>query len=745
MVVIVIIITKIFITQKTPLAKNLNCNHSSPPLVNLLILSYNIIRYAYIIGEFMQFRKLFDFKNISRFITLAIVIFLFLPLIFPEKNDFKIIKKESVYSREDSPLPIFQKESILDKYVNKLKKFYKMDVPVFDTSKQESESTPIEDILIAENYPAAKTQAGIEPETKNNNKDVDITAQDLFFSADLYDKENDTYNTNPSSEQIKEDNSVNLQKGTVLTQDGMLLEPTQEGYYYKGKFYKNGTYPPNANKKRIEGALTRYHSRVAKNLGKKALYFADEHGNLTVSYVSELPNEASTDIETYLAQNRTQTQNTDNSKNSSYNNNLNNQNDMYKNYGIDNIADINNSDIALASIKSMHAAYNLANTKIKAGQMGQEINFNEPYQNAFINVFLNNNNTASNEIIPNKPNNPPLPPVNPENGETIVAGDQNFAQDYADKIHELHCGSDNTNDTEPSLTPFVIGNASQSNEGSISVSCDIAPVIIETSSAIYGNVSENSDFQKFTNELNKITNQSEKTDINIISTDRNFYPVAAALNNEESIRNSNDEPVTVHIIGPNEEEADLSKVLEGVTYSITDDVPAADKLNDDLADYYASLQDENTDTHTILAFPTEDETKVFVLADPNNSYWLKNPKQLKNAPAQYMEKNGVYYKGIIIDKTQIGDLVNAEKTNLLYISDQNYTHYLPNGSALTTVKEEDVKINSLHPEQIQKNTERVRDLTQKGQETLQKNQKKEQQTIEVIDLEKGNKKIQPQK
>lgn len=697
----------------------------------------------------MQFRKLFDFKNISRFITLAIVIFLFLPLIFPEKNDFKIIKKESVYSREDSPLPIFQKESVLDKYVNKLKKFYKMDVPVFDTSKQESESTPIEDILTAENYHAAQPKAKIEPETETKNKDVDITAQDLFFSADLYDEENDTHNNNSASEQIKEDNSVNLQKGTVLTQDGLLLEPTQEGYYYKGKFYKNGTYPPNANKKRIEGALTRYHSRIAKNLGKKALYFADEHGNLTVSYVSELPNEVSTDIETYLAQNRGQAQNANNSRNSPYNNNLNNQNDMYQNSKIDTTIDINNSDIALASIKSMHAAYNLANTKIKAGQMGQGINFNEPYQNAFINVFLNNNNTTSNDIIPNKPNNPPLPPADFENGETIVAGDQNFAQNYADKIHELHCGSGATENMpqEPSPTQNtpVIGNIFQVVDGGNAVSCDTAPLMVEQSSAITNNISQESDFDKFKEKLNGITNQSEKTDINIISTDRNFYPVAAALNNEESIRNSNDEPVTVHIIGPNEEEADLSKVLEGVTYSITDDMPAADKLNDDLANYYASLQDENTNTHTILAFPTEDETKVFVLADPNNSYWLKNPKQLKNAPAQYMEKNGVYYKGIIVDKTQIGNLVNKEKTNLLYISDQNYTHYLPNGSALTTVKEEDVKINSLHPEQIQKNTERVRDLTQKGQETLQKNQKKEQQAIEVIDLEKGNKKIQPKK
>ena len=57
----------------------------------------------------MKFKDLFDFKNIARFLVLALIIFLFLPLIFPEKSGFKILKKESVYSHEDSPLPIFPK------------------------------------------------------------------------------------------------------------------------------------------------------------------------------------------------------------------------------------------------------------------------------------------------------------------------------------------------------------------------------------------------------------------------------------------------------------------------------------------------------------------------------------------------------------------------------------------------------------------------------------------------------------
>ena len=660
----------------------------------------------------MQFKNLFHKKNISRFLITAIIIFLFLPLIFPEKTNFKIIKKESAYSHEDSPLPIFPKDSVLGKYVNKFKKFYKI-----------GSAEP-------EGYPQQNAEPTIKSEIEENqkpNQSVDITAEDLFFSAGYDDEDVYMAKSNPQAEQ--KDNTVNLQKGTVLTQDGLTLEPTQEGYYYKGKIYKNGTYPQNANKKHIEGALNRYHSRIAKNLGKKALYFADENGNLTVSYVDNLPDQTTKSIGTHYQNNQNQ-------------NTVRHNTRQARNMGGD---DINYSDVARVSTKDIHAAYNLLAHKIQSGQTRQGIDISEPMQNAVINNFLNGNSGTSNEITPNKPNDvPPPPPANPEISETVVAGGQDFAQNYADKIHELNCGTDERGSAASAAVPTapsIIGNVFKVIGDGSAVSCDTAPMIVETSSLITGNVSANSDLQRFASELNRVTSQSEKTDINIISTDRNFYPVASILNNEEIIINSNGEPVTVHIIGPNENETDLSKVLEGVTYSITDDMETADKLNDNLADYYASTQVENSATHTILAFPTDNERFVFILADPNNSYWLKNPRELENLPTQYMEKNGVYYKGIIVNKKDIGNLVSEEKTNLLYISDKDYTHYLPNGSALTTVKEEDVKINSLHPEQIQKNTDMVRNLTENGQKNLEKAQQKKQQSIEVKNLEKGNKKI----
>ena len=341
----------------------------------------------------MQFKDLFHKKNISKFIIFGIVIFLCLPLIFPEKNEFKIIRKESAYVHEDSPLPIFPKESLLDKYVNRFKIFYKINVPVFGSKDEE-------EILTAKNAVRrnSTTEEYIEEEeeTNANEDDIDITKEDLFFSA-AFDNEDDidllTTNVNPAEE--TQDLSVNLQKGTVLTKDGLTLEPTQEGYYHNGKFYKNGTYPHTADRRQIEGALSRYHSRIAKSLGKKALYLADEKGNLTVSYVEDFPNETSTDIDTYLARNKHRYQNITTSQN----NTTYKKDNRYDTYSNSKITDFDNeqtdnSDIFYASIKDMHAAYNLLNQKIQSGQIGQGLLPNPANLIPLGNILLNQTSVA---------------------------------------------------------------------------------------------------------------------------------------------------------------------------------------------------------------------------------------------------------------------------------------------------------------------------------------------------------------
>ena len=478
----------------------------------------------------MKFKDLFEKKNLTRVIILAIVIFLLLPLIFPEKTELKIIRKESVYPHEDSPLPIFPKESLLDKYANKFKKFYHLNSPASDDSKNNDTNRATKSNL-------TKLQPEIidetETEVKNRNEYIDIDAGDLFFSAD-YDDEDDNSHatkaeaTTPDSD---EDNSVNLNKGTVLTRDGMLLEPTQEGYYYKSKFYKNGTYPPNANKRHIEGALSRYHSRIAKNLGKKALYLADAKGNLTVSYVDTLPDESSTDIYTYLAKNRNTYQKIKSSKNTPRNT----VNDQYNSYSNSRIANfdneqIDNTDILLASIKSMHAAYSLLTEKIQSGQLGQGILPNPIGLIPLGGIILNQAAVAE-------------PPIETPEDEDLC---QNNDCKNSLKIAPIIPENDNASSSD--LSSFY------------RALCDVEDNSAEHNSCSYGlvydrnNIDLDLDSQNGINDLMEKVQNSDKTVIEISYINPHNYDYRALRERLDnmSLRNKNDAPVTVRLRGLSE-------------------------------------------------------------------------------------------------------------------------------------------------------------------------------------------------
>lgn len=671
----------------------------------------------------MQFKHLFNIKNIWRMLILAFVVFLALPIIFPETANIRIIKRENLFTREDSPLPIFPKENLVQKYLTSLKKFYKMESQDFNTPEME-----VQNII--------------------ERDEEDITAADLFFTDD-YDDE-DIYSFANAS--VNADNSVNLQKGTVLTKDGHTLEPTQEGYYNKGKFYKNGTYPQNADKIAIEGALSRYHNSIAKKLGKKALYYADDDGNLTVDYIDNLPYNISSGIDNYLAKNPIQINS--NNKNISGNNsdvtakNFNTNYDKYRGAHINSLnnKEIKNSDIAMASLSNMHAAYNLVQNKITSGEIGKDIEIQKPNtQNTALNNFLNSSGSTNITITTNPEGNQNESNYqgDPEEISTMVVGDQNFAQNYADGIHELNCSNADTPTKMNQEIPIFEPMLSKIDSNINTIICNQAPLVVEQSSSITNSLPEETDFDKFKKELNKVTNQSNKTNVNIMSTDKNFYPVATVLNEEGSITNSEGNKVTVYVTGPKEGASDLADVLQDITFSITDDTNVANQLHDELANYYVLTQNQNTDT--IVAFPTKDDKNVFVLTDPNNSYWIKNPKEIEKYPNQYMVKNGVYYKGAIVDKRAIGSMVNARKTNLLLVSDEQNTQYLPNGSVLVTVDEKDININSFDPKMVGKNVKMVKTLSETGesQKSKQKNTNKKQdinQQLTIYGLEKNKNK-----
>ena len=440
----------------------------------------------------MQFKDLFSFTNIRNVIIVGVIIFLTLPLIVPEEKSFSVLKKESVIDRDESPLPIFPRENLVEQYTKRLKKLYSFNktIPLYKTDEEiaaeigngamyadanlfdnknplnkanEAYETDETDYYNHHNYSNYANGSNIvnggnwtNSENKPNNignkdngksrrayssKDInraniitntdttnnqksnkktfeeDVSARDLFFSDDYFGGEDLFFSSAANKTQAFIDDTVNLQRGTVLTSDNMLLEPTQEGYYYQGNFYKNGTYPPNANKNAIESALKLYHTKVAGKLGKKALYFSDKNGNLTVGYVKKLPKDISTNIDTYRANNPNGTNNERYSRNSNMyastknynkgrNRNYNKYSDRYRGAHINSLnqSSTNNpdnayADISAASLQDMHTAYNMAINKINSGEMGQGININP--QNNNTNNNGNDNNTPGNSEIGN--------------------------------------------------------------------------------------------------------------------------------------------------------------------------------------------------------------------------------------------------------------------------------------------------------------------------------------------------------
>ncbi|MCR5505056.1 MAG: hypothetical protein K6E94_05870, partial [Elusimicrobiaceae bacterium] len=292
-------------------------------------------------------------KNIKNFLIGAFVIFLALPIIFPETNPVKILKKENNPKTEESPLPIFSRDNPITNYVKRLKEFYTLE----------------------------KRDEFTKEESADNQND-EVSSYDLFFSAD-----NDDEAVNLFADAGQIDNSIDIEKGVVRTNDGLFLQPTQEGYYYQGQFYKNGTYPPNANKKTIEGALSRYHNAIARNQGKKAIYSADGNGNLTVDYVKEYPDSVLGNIENYLAKNsqmkggandigtyaKAGKLDYDKYRGATING-LNNR----SGYSGGNYGSNGNADISKASLTDMHSAYNIALQKIKSGELLKENNIEKP-------------------------------------------------------------------------------------------------------------------------------------------------------------------------------------------------------------------------------------------------------------------------------------------------------------------------------------------------------------------------------
>lgn len=524
-----------------------------------------------------------------------------------------------------------------------------------------------------------------------------------FIDAFIYDSDDATTNT------------VNLQKGTVLTTDNLLLQPTQEGYFYNGKFFKNGHYPRFANRKYVEGALNRYHTQAAGKLGKKATYFKDNAGNLTVSYVDQLPNSKIDTFNSRHKENKGQTLLASNKFRDAYK--------KYQGARVNGKGNMINIDVADASLQDMHSAYDLLRSQIQNGTIKNGVNIKtpsnngtqNPKQNAVNNSIIDNflNNASADVNFSDKPNtnNTPVIPSEQAQTLTIVMGDQNFSEDYAYAIHDLGCGTGDIFTLQEVKQYHIAEQMMDDPLISLVLGTCAPPLEITPAENIDTHISQSEDIDVFREKVSNSAKQSDKTTVKIVSTNRDLGPMVNTLNEEQSITNINGEPVTIVAVGPKEGERNLATTMESITNSVIQEQDKAQELNKILSEYYLTTQLKPT--NTMLAFPGADG-EVFVINDPNNSYWIKNPKEIDGYPKMYLIRNGVYYQGAMVKNEDVKNMIQRNRTNFLLVSDRDGERVLDNGTVLMAVKDSSLNINSFSPQAIMQNTGLVREITKIG-------------------------------
>ncbi len=668
----------------------------------------------------MQLKNLFSFKNIKNFLIIAVIVFLTLPLLVPEKTHFTVLKKENIIDREESPLPIFPHDNLMEKYAKRFKKFYKFtkSAPLFQTPEDAVEEIKNEEI----------------------SDEEDVYAEDLFF-ADDYEGDDYLLLTNAGNIQESKDNTVNLQKGIVLTSEGLPLEPTQEGYYYNGKFYKNGTYPDGANKRAIEGALNRYHSKVAGQIGKKALYYADEKGNLTVDYVDKLPNEISADIDSYRANNPTQINNKQFNKDNtlyakakSYNGN----HDRYRgahinglNQRSNNGKNISYSDIAAASLRDMHSAYNMAINKIQTGEMGQDININPP-QDIQQNIAKKYLDTLPSAQEAEKPESVPNYSGNQDEVLNIPVGkEKDFVEEFTEQISELSCsGGGNTapavSDTSFSNT-FNMDMFASIDISSSAYACSAPPVNITQTpenmceSIVYNG--DNTNSSQLTQAIAQKISESDKSFAEVISTQQNFPTLLSA---QPQFINKNGKNVTLsHIaFGPNHyqdpKETKLSSYYESIINTIATDKNEANKLRESIDNYYDSVKD-NLNKPTIFV-SAADNGRIFIEHNPKTGYIGPLPKTLKGKNGEdFAIIDSQIHNGNWVSYKEFMNIIEDGNVNMYIVSNQatgNDSACTDNRTCFKSIKGE--KAFSTQINDISENIDGQMGLTEQGNKTTKK-------------------------
>ena len=650
--------------------------------------------------------------KLKPFILGAFILFCALPFIFKDKKNVSelLLRDDAFFEREPS-LPVYPKGNTLNSYVTRVKDFYSKN-----EDKQPGASIPENPYRFSPRNSPSKKSNDKKQEVRQNNSHSSDEAALLFAAENTASNNVDSSTTGSAKFNFTDTETVNLNDGTVVTSDNLLLYPNTEGYVYNGQFFKNGTYPRFANRRYIEGALNRYHTKVAERIGKTAIYRKNKDGNLTVDYVSGTPTAKkqynSPNGNTLLASNKF-------------------RDGINKYQGARINSRQKDSAVAAGSpvVQSVQDTYNILDDRLRNRMLGD---FNpykqiqEDVQNAAANAvenasaenkgLLDNIGTAGVTIT----NNPPVNENNydfaddPENVLTILVGGESFSNDYSWAIHDMGC---NTNDifTRKEKREYNIAQRMEADPD-ITIALGTCKPVVEVtpSSSINRHIYQSDDLSVLRDRINWSVKNSNKSNVKVISTDRNTVAMINRLNEEGSIRNKNGRPVNLVAVGPIEGEHNLASTMENITNAVVEEKDKAAELNQIFNEYYLTTQ--LSPIKTMLVFPSSEE-EVFVLNDPNNSYWLKNPEEINQYPQQYMYKDGVYYPGVLINKKDLTDLSEKERTNLLIVSDERSKPESKNGSVTVKVKEEDVNISSFYPESILRNSLLVERITEIGDVT----------------------------
>ena len=645
----------------------------------------------------MKLKKFFTSIDFKYLILVLLLTILSLPLIFPEDEQLVSYLPKEIFLQKDESLPVYPK----------------IDAPQADRK--------LKDIDKLKEVPEIPTQViqKIKENIKKSNPKPAITQDFLFMDEEEFTPSYDTTENHQN-----EGNSTRSYYDTALTKRNTGVSSQTNIYNNNNNPDSNSSYThtQNTSKDGNEKTPTRYHN-ISEGLKSKS----DINTKNQKDEITPFPNNSRDNISMPSAENIDykpfpanfseaiknflKAANFKNDVKAYERSNMNRDNwpnGYYDDYNLElfNMGSIHNSLMDGVKNATSHSFLN-TDTSSNKDYTGSS----KPAEN-FVHQMTSENTSKNNTAMPSEKNIKSSENTNPvfAIGNTDLYSD-NFAENYSLGIqHNIGCNS-SALFTREEIRNYDIHK--QIKEQNISLPFGACPSSFDVSVIQVQDAIEKRDLANLHNRIQEMASKSNKTTIQIVSADRTIYPMVQELNTGNSIVNSKGRPVKIEAIGPRENEKNLANALQEITSTLIANGEDAEKLNNILNDFYRVSQLKQM--NTMLAFPDEnDNDLVFVLNDPNNSYWLKNPEQITKYPKANLTQNGVTYQGFSVSKKQIKDILQEKRTNFIYVSGNEDNLVLFNGSVVRDIKEGDYSISSLDPIDIERNVNLVGETTKLG-------------------------------